>query len=440
MIREIRSLRWGLIMVLFCSFAFNWQFLQVHRFSDLPKQEWDVHELIAGYNAHPQFLGGLGFWHGPWLHVNTPNRLRPVASHFHWAQIWMGKHFGWFWVGWTTFAVFAVICVAASLLSFRWTRSTIFATAAGLGVAAVRFFNYGHPDRWLAWFPIGDFLLSIAFLLLAIWSFDWWLCQPKLRYLLATWACFLLSSLSKEIGYIFPVMALAMVAFHPWKVVPRKSTFTTTGTLFLGIALLLFYRRVVIPDAFAPLPSAAKIIDHLIHRNIVAWVVQSQNYGLIAFSLLFGFWLILLWFHPKVRVFIYGVLGYILFTSFSLFLFPGFSYELTEHPLQIILTTMEILFFPAGLLLILSFRRQPGLMSWALLGAINLPVFEFLHVQLFHYTIAPFLFLPVHLSVVATLATRALEQRAREKNLIFTGALAFLLRDQTNIEAITEVS
>ncbi len=394
------QVRYTLLAVVLCAFALNWDFVLCHSLEDLPKREWDVWGLIAGYHQNPQILGGFDCWHGPWMYANTVSQFRPLASHFHWAQIWVGYHLGWFWVGWMTFVPFAAICTGAAMLSFRWTRSPILALLCGIAATGVRFYNPGHPEKWLAWFPVADFLLATAFLMWALVAFDAWLESSSRRSWVWVWALFGASALSKELGYIFPALAGAMALFHPRASASLQARCKAVGALLIATIALYLYRYTVLPQPNSSDMNPMRAV-RLLARNDLWFTFASQQWAMLAFCVLLAGSIFAFWRFPR-KATIYAILsGLALFGITTLPLDPGFTLEMVERPWPLLLRALAILMVPFGTALLLA--NPLGRMGLAVFASIHIPLLGHLHNQLFHYTIAPAFFLPVHLSVLAAL-------------------------------------
>ena len=408
------------------AFACNWQFLQHPTLASMPHFEFDVASIIAGYHHNPAFLGGWNCWHGNWINEGAPG-FRPLSSHLHWLQVWLGLNVGWVYAGWTTFALFVACCWGITGLAWRWTQSLWWAGLAGILCAGQRFLaGDREPGSWPAWFPMSDYLLCTMFLLAALIAFDYWLerqqktARLERKWLLVVVVCVLASALSKEMGYVAPLMLAALAIFRSGSRKQMFSALIASALMLIGIGLLYLYRGQVIVNGTSYITLDR--VWNKVWRNEITNVIQADQWWLLILALIVWSWLWIVWHGrigqvevPIARALTFGVLTLAFFFAGAVFFAPVAILQVTEQPLAILARIMGILALPWGAWLVANSRV--GLSSWAILSLIYLPNLGRFHTPYFHYHLVVTLFLILHLLIVAQLAIGFLRRRLSQFTL-----------------------
>ena len=402
------------------AFACNWQFLQHPTLVSMPHFEFDVASIIAGYRHNSAFLGGWSCWHGNWINEGAPG-FRPLSSHLHWLQVWLGFNVGWVYAGWTTFALFVGCCWGITGLAWRWTQNFWWAGLAGILAAGQRFLaGDGEPGSWPAWFPMSDYLLCTMFLLAALIAFDFWLeRQQKMgklehKWLLLATACVVASALAKEMGYIAPLMLAALAIFRSRSKQQTFNALFISALMLLVIGLLYYYRSQVIINGTSYITPGR--VWNKAWRNEITNAIESDRWWLLILALIAWIWLWIMWCGrigrvevPIARALTFGVLAVALFLAGAVFFAPVAILQITEQPLYILIKIAGILALPWGSWLVVNSRV--GLSSWAILSLIYLPNLGRFHTPYFHYHLVVTLFLILHFVIVAELAVAFLNHR-----------------------------
>lgn len=374
-------------------------------------QSTDEYFLIQGYHRSPDlWRDGLSWWHGPWIHPATPY-FRPIGSYIHWMHCSVGLRWGFVWLGYLGLVLFYAGCLLATALAWRFTRSKRFTVVGAAVMPFVRDFNIPQPVGWPAWFPGHPDLIVGSLLIGAVICFDLWIERARRRYLLGAWLLFLLACGIKEHAYIFPAMALALALLRHGAVEKRRAAVQVVF-LFAAVALLLVYRRAVVPHALAPgFDPAAFALRPLYFLHPVFYAPLRLGYtAVLQLALLLWLqgwaWLRLRrtasvrrWLSRPfaTTIVLFGMLavaaGWGLLTD-TLLLFAD--------PLvaaQILSTVLQIWFMLYTLLLFIRYRREyPTALSYLLLWLTYVPV---VHTNGWHYMLIGWLFRAQYWAVVA---------------------------------------
>ena len=402
------------------AFVCNWQFLQHPTLASMPHFEFDVANIIVGFRHNPAFLGGWSCWHGNWINEGAPG-FRPLSSHLHWAQVWLGFNAGWVYAGWTTFALFVACCWGIIGLAWRWTRNFWWAGLAGALSAGQRFLaGDREPGSWPAWFPMSDYLLCTMFLLAALIAFDCWLerqqhtGKPGRKWLLVAVICVVASALSKEMGYIAPLMLAALALFRSESRQQMLRALFVSALLLVGVGLLYLYRGQVVVNGTSYITLDR--VWNKIWRNEVTNAAQGDQWWLLLLATMAWAWLWITWRGrvgrievPMARALTFGVLALAFFLAGAVFLAPIAILYITEQPLHTLEKIAGILALPWGAWLVVNSRV--GLTSWATLALIYLPNLGRFHTPYFHYHLVVTLFLILHGIVVAQLVMEFLRRK-----------------------------
>lgn len=221
----------------------------------------DVPTIIRGYEQTPRlFPDSFKWWHGPWIQYDV-GALRPLASYQLWLETDIGIRWGFFYtacIGMLLLIVDGWLCAA---LAWRFTGSRWCALVGAALGPAVCFFNYNglQPPDWLAWYAVHHDLLFNAFFLGGLLGWCLWLDAGERRALVATWVCFICGALTKEYGYIFPIMALLLV-FRRTRESGTRKALIQLGLMAAIVAFLIIYRRAVIATPYNPNPLTTELI------------------------------------------------------------------------------------------------------------------------------------------------------------------------------------
>lgn len=208
----------------------------------------DVPGIIAGYHATPNFWAGLASWcSGTWINEAAPGALRPVAASWHYLQAATIEAGYPHVVTVATLILFAAVCALAGLLARRWTKSDTAGFVAAVLCAALPSNPQFIPNDLFAWWPVDDNILSLIFGLSSLLLFDSWLSTARRRYAVGAIACVVLSALSKEWGYILPMMLLVMAVYHEKSATLAR--LRPVAVAFGVVVALVAYRRYILPDS-----------------------------------------------------------------------------------------------------------------------------------------------------------------------------------------------
>jgi hypothetical protein len=387
----------------------------------------DVPTIIKGYHQTPHLWpDSLKWWHGPPVQYDV-GVLRPLASYLLWIETAVGLRWGFFWTGCIGLLLFIADCWLAVAVAWRFTGSRWCALVAAVLAPSLRFFNYGgqqQPADWIVWYAVHQDLLLIGWLLGALLAFCAWLDTNRKAALIATWACFLLGALTKEFGYIFPVMALVLVHGRRREVATRAAWIQVAAMAGV-VALLLLYRRAVLPFIYNPPPLT---LLQLIRKPWMYWFGSFDRYlfvhaywmvglGLLVFAYFGAF---LHWrrqFGSRLAgAQGWAIAGGVFLLILCLYLIvPGWLPDImgnfmnwrdTEYFL-FDLAAMVLTLYSISLLW--KYRRdEPSLAAWLLMALAYIPIFTF---EGWHYTIAGwFLRSAIYWPLVAKLAYRDLSR------------------------------
>lgn len=195
---------------------------------DLAYQE-DHRNVMAGYEKVHSFADTLPWWTG-FIDESHPS-LRPLSSYLFYGQNWLGIHYGYGWAWLSAFALFALNCLLVAVLVYCLTRSVAAALASGVlaarAAAWLPTLTTGDGGISFTWFYLSDNTLLIAFMLPSLIAFLSWRATGQRRSLVVSWLMFVLACLTKEQGYILPLMASAL-CFAP---LPTITTTTSRAAI-----------------------------------------------------------------------------------------------------------------------------------------------------------------------------------------------------------------
>jgi hypothetical protein len=238
----------------------------------------DAKPILFGYHQTPNVLiDGLRWWHGPWIEDGI-HVFRPLASYLLWGECWLGLRFGFESVAWVGFVFFVVLCCACAALTWRLTRSLplTFVSATLAATTPLHIMGGTMPLYWLAWFPVHHDLQFFLTLISALFCLDMWLETQERRHLLATWACFVVSALTKEYAYIFPLLAVWWVWARAEKEVQHAAW--RQVAFFFWVAIVLFsYRALILTNPYNP-PHLKWV--HLLRKPWMYWFPPFYRYVL----------------------------------------------------------------------------------------------------------------------------------------------------------------
>ena len=389
--------------------AWAWQFnVNWHDRTSLNKilEMNDVASIMAGYRQTPSLWhDSWQWWHGSWIQEGI-HVFRPLASYLLWSECWLGLHLGFESVAWLGFALLLALCGACVALAWRLTRSPLSTLLSATLAATTPYHIMGDtvPRYWLAWFPVHHDLLAILAIIGALFWLDVWLETGRKRHLAATWACFLVGALTKEYGYIFPLLAALWV----WARAPQSARLIAWRQVawWGGVTFALFaYRALVLTDPYNP-PPLKRV--HFIRKPWLYWFYPFYRYVPIGIFWLPGLALLLygvgaLWRHAwrdlswkrwldrpgmtalATTLTIAAVLAYIEISTGSVFqtLWKFFDPNMKGLVLSDLIPMTFLIYVLA---LIWKTRRQKqGVLALGLLIAIYLPVFTYLG---WHYCLA----------------------------------------------------
>ena len=378
----------------------------------------DVAGILAGYRATPHLLSdGLQWWHGSMMQVGIP-AFRPLTSYLYWIQTWVGLHWGFTWVAWFGYGMLVITCLLSVALAWRLTGSRLCALLAAVLAPAISYFNY-QPSYWLAWYPMHYDIIMSALLMGALLCFDLWHERAETRYLVWSWVLFVAGCLTKEHVYIFPVFALAVVAFRRSNsTVARQSALLQAGLMLMVAVALCYYRSVVIVDPRTPTLKAVHLIKKPFlylyfpfYKPVLSGLYWFPGLALLLFLL--GGALIRLrrseraeWLQkPFAAVGIAFVTGaivciYLMLTAPSL---PEAFWYLFEPDMQLkaVGELLAMIFTLYTIHLLWKYRNQePTLATWSFFVLPYVPVVSYLG---WHYTIMGWFLRCVYWPVVAKL-------------------------------------
>lgn len=236
-------------MIIIGAFVFNRGFLTYDYSMESMLKMNDVGSILTGYHEVPNLLvDGIKWWHGEWIQDGIP-AFRPVSSYLYWCESHLGLTYGFWWVSWIGLLLLGANCILSAVLAWQFTGSKVLALGAGILATTVRFHNPGHPDIWLAWYPVHQDLMMNALMLGAIASFYQWFQTAEKKWLPMCWVLYVLGILAKEHVYIFPLLAGVIVLLGWYRKsgkVPLKTAFAQVAMMLGFVIALSLYRAAVI--------------------------------------------------------------------------------------------------------------------------------------------------------------------------------------------------
>lgn len=216
----------------------------------------DHGSILAGYNQVHSFSDTLKWWHGAWIHGQFPS-LRPLSSYLYWFQCYLGTNYGWVWASWVAFALFVACCLLLSAVAWKITQNYWLSLAAGIGFAGVKYLLPGLNTSMplMSWYPVADNLASLFFALGAVLAWLQWKESGNRWVLVATYGLFVCSALSKEWGYILPLILAALII--PTGNVPARRLLLHGASMLCVSVLLFALRTATITNGHRPANSRA---------------------------------------------------------------------------------------------------------------------------------------------------------------------------------------
>lgn len=399
---------WALLCLLITivSFALNWQFTTVRDLSHSPML-WDAKAIIQNYHDEPAFLGGLRWWFGAWIHPLMPN-YRPIASHFHWAQCWAAERYGWGAVAWSSWLVFAGCCCLLGAIASRWLNSWRAGLIAGFVAAGVRFYNPETQANFLADFPLDDFLLSMAGMLGGMLLFDVWAERGGRWRLVAAWACFLFGCFSKELGYIFAPLILAMAIWRRYEGQPQRgphpALLIQSVALALTTLVLRQLRYYFVPNALTPDFPWWKVLRAITTRNAFVLELQIQQWAVFILAAAIVVWMAYTRYRTAANALRYALAATGALLILSVFVAPELIFTPLENPAvltALLLRAVQVLALPLGTYLVFARRDGLGILSLAIYALLCIPLMARIWATMVPwYREVPYMWLGFHAAVL----------------------------------------